>query len=69
MGGVRALRVRDAAIGLAAAALGLAGAMAWPASAKDGVLNVRFGGDQSETRVVIELDKAAKGRLVERSAG
>jgi N-acetylmuramoyl-L-alanine amidase len=35
------------------------------ALAKDGVLNVRFGGDQNETRVVIELDQAAKGRLID----
>ncbi|HEX4183464.1 MAG TPA: N-acetylmuramoyl-L-alanine amidase, partial [Caulobacteraceae bacterium] len=42
-------------------AAGLSGA----ASAKDGVLNVRFGGDQNETRVVIELDKASKGRLID----
>ena len=34
-------------------------------AAKDGVLSVRFGGDQSETRVVIELDKAAKGRVID----
>jgi N-acetylmuramoyl-L-alanine amidase len=69
MGGEPVLRVRSAVIGLVAAALGLAGVMAGPASAKDGVLNVRFGGDQRETRVVIELDKAAKGRLVEGAPG
>ena len=55
--------------------LGLAGALgammllgvgavshAQPAPARQGVLNVRFGGDAHETRVVVEMDRAAKGR-------
>jgi len=30
--------------------------------ARQGVLNVRFGGDAHETRVVVEMDRAARGR-------
>ncbi|MBV9511035.1 MAG: N-acetylmuramoyl-L-alanine amidase, partial [Caulobacteraceae bacterium] len=30
--------------------------------AHQGVLNVRFGGDSSTTRVVIEMDRSAHGR-------
>ena len=55
--------------GLFAATLCLLAVAAGPALGKDGVLNVRFGGDQNETRVVIELDKAAKGRLVDGGQG
>jgi N-acetylmuramoyl-L-alanine amidase len=69
MAGVGGLRARGAAIGLIWLAAGAAVALGGSASAKDGVLNVRFGGDQNETRVVIELDKAAKGRLVGTAAG
>ena len=63
--GALSRRSRAALICLFAIVLGVVGAEAFPASAaKEGVLNVRFGGDQSATRVVIELDKAAKGRVV-----
>jgi N-acetylmuramoyl-L-alanine amidase len=66
-GGASNRRLCGGLIGLLFAVLGLAGASsAW---AKDGVLSVRFGGDQNETRVVIELDKAAKGRLIDSAAG
>ena len=65
MGGASGGRWSGAAIGLVIATIGLAG----PVAAKDGVLNVRFGGDQNETRVVIELDKAAKGRVVQGDDG
>jgi N-acetylmuramoyl-L-alanine amidase len=34
----------------------------------DGVLNVRFGGDRSETRVVIELGHSAKARFIDDGA-
>ncbi len=34
------------------------------ASSPAGVLKVRFGGDQQATRVVVELDRSAKGRLL-----
>lgn len=34
------------------------------AVSSDGVVNVRFGGDRSETRIVIELDRSAKGKLL-----
>ena len=50
------------ALGLVLCAAGFASARAAPAA--DGVLNVRFGGDQRETRVVIELNRPAKGRLI-----
>jgi N-acetylmuramoyl-L-alanine amidase len=55
--------------GLFVAVLGLIAVAAGPALGKDGVLNVRFGGDQNETRVVVELDKAAKGRLIDDGQG
>jgi len=52
-----------------AGALGLAGCFAaavashaQPAATHQGVLNVRFGGDAHETRIVVEMDRAAKGR-------
>ena len=63
--GALSRRSRAALICLFAVVLGVVGAEAFPASAaKEGVLSVRFGGDQTETRVVIELDKAAKGRVI-----
>jgi N-acetylmuramoyl-L-alanine amidase len=34
------------------------------ATSDDGVVNVRFGGDRTETRVVIELGRSAKGRIL-----
>jgi len=47
----------------AVALLGVgAASYAQPASVREGVLNVRFGGDAHETRVVVEMDRAAKGR-------
>ena len=67
MVGVAGASMRGGLAGLLAAVLALA--CAGPAAAKDGVLSVRFGGDQSETRVVIELDKAAKGRLIDSGDG
>src|SRR5579872_5704856 len=49
----------------AAAVLCLAAAAAsHGAPIPDGVVNVRFGGDQTETRVVIELSRAAKGKVL-----
>jgi N-acetylmuramoyl-L-alanine amidase len=49
----------------AAAFLCLAAAAASQgAPANDGVVNLRFGGDRTETRVVIELGHTAKGRLI-----
>ena len=62
--GLLSWRSRAALTGLFAAALGLAVAGPSFAAGKDGVLSVRFGGDQTATRVVIELDKAAKGRVI-----
>ncbi|HEX4180565.1 MAG TPA: N-acetylmuramoyl-L-alanine amidase [Caulobacteraceae bacterium] len=67
MAGAPKRRSGGAVFGLFAAALCLI--TAGPALGKDGVLNVRFGGDQNETRVVIELDKAAKGRVIEDGRG
>jgi len=65
MGGASGGRWSGAAAALLAVSIGLAS----PAAAKDGVLSVRFGGDQNETRVVIELDKAAKGRVIQADDG
>lgn len=42
----------------------VAAAASHSAPSADGVVNVRFGGDRNETRVVIELSRASKGRLV-----
>jgi N-acetylmuramoyl-L-alanine amidase len=42
----------------------VAAAASHSAPTADGVVNVRFGGDRSETRVVIELSHASKGKLV-----
>ena len=50
------------ALGVAICASLGANASAQPAQAHQGVLNVRFGGDGHETRVVVEMDRAAKGR-------
>jgi len=68
-GGALSGRSRAVLVGLVAGALGLVAAGAWAAAAKDGLLSVRFGGDQTETRVVIELDKAAKGRVIDSGDG
>lgn len=39
------------------------------ATSDDGVVNIRFGGDRNQTRVVIELDRAARGRLIDDGSG
>jgi N-acetylmuramoyl-L-alanine amidase len=44
--------------------VGVAVAMAQGPAAPSGVQKVRFGGDRSETRVVIDLDRAAAGKLI-----
>lgn len=58
-----------ARIGRIAAALGLvgalAGAFAWQAAAAASVMKVRFGGDQTETRMVLELDRATSATLMD----
>jgi N-acetylmuramoyl-L-alanine amidase len=38
------------------------------APSPDGVVNVRFGGDRTQTRVVIELGRSVKGRLIDDGA-
>ena len=43
---------------------GVAVATAQGPAAPAGVQKVRFGGDRNETRIVIDLDRAAAGRLV-----
>ena len=55
----------------AVAALGvLAAGIAWQAAAAAaGVLKVRFGGDQVETRMVIELDRSTSANLVSADGG
>lgn len=55
-------RVQGALVAVCVFGLMLAGqGLAWTAP---GVVKVRFGGDQRATRVVIELDRSASGRLV-----
>ena len=49
----------------AAMALACLGAAPLESGAGSGIEKVRFGGDQRETRIVIELDRAAHGRLLE----
>ncbi|HLI65487.1 MAG TPA: N-acetylmuramoyl-L-alanine amidase [Caulobacteraceae bacterium] len=64
----RLLGAIGSAWGRLAASLGallcLATAAAQSPPATDGVVGVRLGGDLTTTRVVIELDQAAKGRLI-----
>lgn len=67
--GMKGAPIRRIAVAFAGLAALLAVSICSAASAKDGVLNVRFGGDQNETRVVIELDKASKGRLIDGDDG
>ena len=50
------------ALGLASCLAVAVASHAQPAAAHQGVLSVRFGGDARETRVVVEMDRAAKGR-------
>lgn len=58
-------RSRTAKLALAIlAVVGVTAAAASHGQAGSGVLKVRMGGDQFSTRVVVELDQAAKGRLV-----
>jgi N-acetylmuramoyl-L-alanine amidase len=45
--------------------LGLAAAAAAQEDAGAGVLKVRLGGDARQTRVVVELDRSVKGRLID----
>jgi N-acetylmuramoyl-L-alanine amidase len=59
MGWVRAALI---VVGLTTA--GVAVATAQGPAAPAGVQKVRFGGDRSETRVVIDLDRAAVGKLI-----
>jgi N-acetylmuramoyl-L-alanine amidase len=47
----------------------VAAAASQGAPAPDGVVNIRFGGDRNETRVVIELGHSAKGKLVSDGSG
>jgi hypothetical protein len=53
---------RFAAVTIAVGCLGAVGATG-AAAAGGGVLKVRLGGDQTETRIVIDLDRAASGKL------
>jgi N-acetylmuramoyl-L-alanine amidase len=46
------------------AALACLGAAPGESAPRSGVLKVRFGGDQTQTRVVLELDRSAHGRLL-----
>ena len=49
----------------AAAALACLGAAPLRDSSASGVIKVRFGGDQRTTRVVLELDRSAHGRMLD----
>jgi len=62
-----AVGARWGRLAAAASVLGLlAAGMIWQgAAAAAGVVKVRFGGDQRETRMVIELDRPASARLVD----
>jgi N-acetylmuramoyl-L-alanine amidase len=65
--GARALlasRWAKAAAVAVAGACALAAATSHGAAAAGGVLKVRIGGDQSETRVVVEMDRGAKAKLI-----
>jgi N-acetylmuramoyl-L-alanine amidase len=63
-------RGRVAIAAAAAVAVGLAGAVAsHAAGALGGLLKVRLGGDAQATRLVMDLDQAASGRLVADGAG
>lgn len=61
--GGRGGRLLTAALAMVAVAAASAAAVAQHAPGA-GVLKVRLGGDQTQTRVVIELDRAASGRLL-----
>ena len=50
-------------------ALGVAAAAAAQGDASVGVLKVRLGGDARQTRIVIELDRTAQGKLVSEADG
>lgn len=50
----------------AMAALACMGASPWAAQGPTGVTKVRFGGDQNATRIVLELDRSARGKLISR---
>ena len=52
-------------IALAAVMLGMAGVAASHAATTVGVLKVRLGGDAEQTRIVMDLDQAASGKLVD----
>jgi len=54
------------AFGMAIAGVGcLAAAAVSHAAAAGGVIKVRLGGDSTETRIVIDLDRAASGKIVD----
>ena len=55
---------RAALAGAVVAFVCLASAASSHSGVRQGVLDVRFGGDQAETRIVIELDKASKGHVI-----
>src|SRR3954471_17270433 len=58
-------RMRVAAAAALTVAVGLAVAMtSHAAGALGGLLKVRLGGDSQQTRLVIDLDQAASGKLI-----
>jgi N-acetylmuramoyl-L-alanine amidase len=59
---------RFAAVAIAVASLGGVATTGANAAGGGGVLKVRLGGDQTETRIVIDLDRAASGKLANDAA-
>jgi N-acetylmuramoyl-L-alanine amidase len=60
---LKKLKVRPLAV-LAAGVIGMAAvAASHAATTSAGVLNVRLGGDALETRIVIDLDRSASGKV------
>ena len=62
----RVLRLGLGRVLTMSAALACLGAAPWAGASVSGVTKVRFGGDQQQTRIVIELDRSAHGKLVSR---
>jgi N-acetylmuramoyl-L-alanine amidase len=62
--GLRLRWGRLASLGVIGVGASLGLAIAAHGAVKGGVLKVRLGGDQKETRVVIELDRATRGELI-----
>jgi N-acetylmuramoyl-L-alanine amidase len=60
---------RLAALAVVGALGSLGAAIAAHGAVKGGVLKVRLGGDQAQTRIVLELDRSAKGEVIADGGG